>query len=63
VRSEPTLLKDRFAMLGALKPASASVVERLAGWLSLDDNGRVRLQGAVDQFAQRLLDRLTVTGR
>jgi hypothetical protein len=60
VRSEPNLIKDRFAMLGALKPAGASVVERLAGWLALDENGRAQLQGAIEQFEQKLLDRLTV---
>jgi len=59
VQSEPTLLKDRFALTNGLKPAVANVVERLGVWFSADEAGRARLHGAVEQFGQRLLDRLT----
>jgi hypothetical protein len=58
-RSEPTLMKDRFQLDGALKAASASVVERLAAWFKLDDDGRARLHSAIDTFTRRLLDRAT----
>jgi hypothetical protein len=56
-RSEPTLMKDRFQLDGALKAPSAAVVERLAAWFKLDDEGRARLHGAVDTLTRRLLDR------
>lgn len=59
VQSEPNLLKDRYALTSGLKPAVAQVVERLSTWYALDDLGRGRLQLSLEQFTQRLLDRLT----
>lgn len=56
-RSEPTLMKDRFQLDGALKGPSMQVVERLAAWFRLDDAGRRLLHGAVETFTRRLLDR------
>jgi hypothetical protein len=58
-QNEPKLLKDRYALTSGLKPAVAQVVERLSTWYALDDAGRARLLQALEQFTQRLLDRLT----
>lgn len=59
--SEPTLMRDRFQLDGAMKAPSAQVEERLSGWFKLDDAGRARLHGAVETFTRRLLDRATKT--
>jgi hypothetical protein len=56
-RSEPTVMRDRFALDGALRAPTLAVVERLSAWFKLDDDGRVRLHGAVETFTRRLLDR------
>lgn len=56
-RSEPTLMRDRFQLDGALKGPSAQVVERLVAWFRLDDAGRAMLHGAVEAFTRKLLDR------
>jgi hypothetical protein len=60
--SEPTLMRDRFQLDGALKAPSASVVERLAAWFKLDAEGRGRLHAAVETFTRRLLDRASAAG-
>ncbi len=57
VRSEPTLMKDRFQLDGALKGPSLQVEERLSAWFKLDDDGRRKLHIAVETFTRRLLDR------
>ena len=55
--SEPTLMRDRFQLDGAMKAPSAQVEERLSGWFKLDEAGRARLHAAVETFTRRLLDR------
>ncbi|MBK7861140.1 MAG: hypothetical protein IPJ65_21520 [Archangiaceae bacterium] len=57
VRNEPTVMKDRFQLDGALRAPALNLVDRLSAWFKLDDDGRKRLQSSIEGFIRRLLDR------
>ncbi|MBL8955056.1 MAG: hypothetical protein JNK82_30045 [Myxococcaceae bacterium] len=62
-RSEPTLMRDRFQLDGAMRAPSLHVEERLAAWFKLDDEGRRLLHVAVETFTRRLLDRASAAAQ
>lgn len=55
--SEPTVMRDRFQLDGALRAPALQVEERLTAWFRLDDAGRAQLHASVDTFIRRILDK------